>query len=390
MTGTYSRAVRRRILHVTHELSLTGVPRVGLGVLKALADSYEVRTVSSNGGQLEEEFRALGPVYILNQLPGAADRWDHPAREALSKSVGWARGTMHAPIARLWDPDIVLVNSTAALTLVPRMRLQRRRTVLYAHELGLALDRLTPAHRRLISTVPDRILAVSNAVAEELVHRRNIDGNRIAVVPPIISVAELDERAGVETIRPRRARFLVGGAGNPHWTKGVETWLFTARELVDRLGPEYVEFEWIGLRENTSSAQFRAMVRKLDLTESVTLTPATLNPYPAFRNFDVFAMTSWEESASLVVLENMALGTPVTCFRASRGPAEQLGGTGVVVERFSPTAMADAIGALLRDADRRRDIGVRERHRVARINAGENVTGKLLREFALCHPAASR
>ena len=57
-------------------------------------------------------------------------------------------------------------------------------------------------------------------------------------------------------------------------------------------------------------------------------------------------MTSWEESASLVVLEAMAQGVPVVCFRGAGGPEELIGDTGIIVDGFWPRSMAEAIAAL--------------------------------------------
>ena len=75
-------------------------------------------------------------------------------------------------------------------------------------------------------------------------------------------------------------------------------------------------------------------------------------------------MTSWEESASLVVLENMLLEKPVVCFAGSGGPPELLGDTGVIVEQFDPLVMAQAVAALARDPDKRARLGRAAHQRV--------------------------
>lgn len=373
---------RLRVLLVTHELSLTGSPRLALEAFRSLGDTVEVRTVAGSGGGLESAFRGLGPVRILNEAP---KRWGDQAPPVVGKILGRLRAPVVGLLERRWRPDVVYVNSVAAITLVPRLALERLAILLYVHELDAALDRLTDRHRSLLATLPDSYIAVSDVVAADLL-ARGIPRDRLSVAPPLIDVARIEELAGgprdddpdAVPARPR----LVGGAGNPHWTKGIELWLLMARALVDRLGQDAVQFEWIGMRENAAAIEFRAMIRKLGLQSSVRLTPETVNPYPLFRRFDVFAMTSWEESASLVVLESMALRVPVVCFAGSGGPPEQLGDTGVVIEKFSPSDMADSVAAVLADPERRVRIGARERERVAAVNAPGRVAGLLSDELA--------
>lgn len=373
---------RMRVLLVTHELSLTGSPRLALEAFRSLNSTVDVRTVSASGGGLESAFRALGPVRILNSVP---QPWRGHARPIVAQGLGRLRAPVVGLAERKWRPDVVYVNSAAAITLLPRLRLGMLAILLYVHELDAALDRLSDRHRELLTTVPDRYIAVSGAVADDLV-ARGIPSARMSVVPPLIDLSRIDALAGRSATSregPDPGRpYLVGGAGNPHWTKGIELWLLTARALADRMGQDAVRFEWVGVRDNAAAVEFRAMIRKLGLQSSVNLVAETDNPYPHLRRFDAFAMTSWEESASLVVLESMALEVPVVCFAGSGGPPEQVGDTGVVVEKFSPWDMADSIEALLTAPERRAQIGSRERDRVAAVNAPERIAGLLLDELA--------
>jgi glycosyltransferase involved in cell wall biosynthesis len=150
---------------------------------------------------------------------------------------------------------------------------------------------------------------------------------------------------------------VVGGAGNPSWTKGIDLWLLAAREATDRLGMDRLRFVWVGYRDNQAGLQFRTMISKLGLDDVVELVPETDRPYDHFARLDIFAVASWEESASLVVLEAMAAGAPVICFAPTGGPAEEVGDAGVVIPEISPHLMADAIVDLAGSPEKRLAMG---------------------------------
>jgi glycosyltransferase involved in cell wall biosynthesis len=384
---------RFRVLLVTHELSLTGAPRLALDVFKTVRSAVELRTISEAGGGLEGAYRELGEVRILNRLPGDLDRWRHPLRPRLAKVLGWLQAPGVGMLSRTWKPDVVYVNSVQAITLVPRLQLGHLPILLHVHELGVALDRMSDAHRSLLATLPDRYIAVSNAAADELTLRRGVPKERVTVIPPLIDVDRIEAMArsapaGENAERP--GTFIVGGAGNPHWTKGIELWLLMARTLVDRLGRDTVSFEWVGVRDNAAAVEFRAMVAKLDLGANVRLAAETANPYAAYRRFGVLALTSWEESASLVALENMALQVPVVCFKGAGGPVEAVGDAGVAIDRFSPEEMADSIAALIIDPKRRTEIGRRELARIIALNEPASVAGLISAEIMALAAARAR
>ena len=157
--------------------------------------------------------------------------------------------------------------------------------------------------------------------------------------------------------------------------------MLAAREAVDRLGVDRLRFVWVGYRDNPAGLQFRTMISKLGLDGVVELVPETDRAFEHFARFDMFAMTSWEESASLVVLETMAMGVPVICFAPTGGPAEEVGEAGVVISEISPHGMADAIVDLAQSAEKRRVIGNAGADRVREDFSREKSLAELARVF---------
>ena len=372
-----------RIVVLLHQLSLTGAPRLTLDILDAFRAETSLRIVSAEGGPLIDVARRLGPSVVLRQagfvrlIPKglATER----VVQVLAGGAGRLRATEQAVRLRRWKPDLVYVSSVAALPLVRMLHLTDAPVVLHVHELGSTLAWYERTYPSLILSAPNRYIAVSKAVAHDLVSSLGVPSGAISVISP-------HGLAHESAIRPMsraigRERLIVGGAGNPSWTKGVDLWLLAAREAVDRLGADRIRFVWVGYRDNRDGLQFRSMISRLGLDSQVELVAETERPYDQFARFDMFAMTSWEESASLVVLEAMAMGIPVMCFAPTGGPAEEVGGAGVVIPSMSPHAMADAIVDLAESPQRRWAMGSAGAERVRENFSREESLDKLTRVF---------
>ena len=368
-----------RVLLLMHELSPTGAPKVALSAFEQFTNDIELRTLSYLGGPLERPFRAIGSVQILvsRGWPGMS------APLGALLSFGWHRVLSQVkalwwawPLRR-WKPDVIYINSVAGLLVARRLRLPSAPVLLHVHELDHVLVAFTQHSPHLLQDLPSRYIAVSESVSEALTDRYRVPIEKVVVIPA--SVAD-PFALPLPTIR-RDARFVVGGAGVINWCKGAQLWLLMASEVKARLGPENVRFVWVGVPDNEEGWQFREMARKLSLTDEIEFVPFTPCPQDYFKQFDVFALTSWEESASLVAMENMLLEKPVVCFAGTGGPCEFVGDAGVVVSEFSPPLMADAIADLASDPARRTAIGKAARCRVLENFTAAHQAPKILKEI---------
>jgi glycosyltransferase involved in cell wall biosynthesis len=354
---------RLRVLLVMHELTRTGAPLLALRSHVAMAPSVDVRTVSRAGGPLEPDFRALGPTLVLRRGPIAPG------------PLGRVRGALAMVGATRpggWQPEVIHVNSAAALPVYQRMygvRALRRPVLLHVHESRDYLGSVERHFPGLIAGVPDAWIGVSSDVEDALVSRFGIPPGRITVIPPHIDPRWLEARAdGVDgdTGRDGAANpIVIGGAGEPSWRKGTELWLLAAAELQRRAGDGRYRFLWVGLTDNDHSRQMRAMVEKLGLVGIVELVPQTAETAAAYRRMDILLATPWEEPAGIVVLELMALGRPVVCVAGSGGPAEEVGQAGVVVDGFDVGSIADAVERVASSPDLRLSLGRAARDRVS-------------------------
>lgn len=361
-----------RVLLLIHELSPTGAPKVALSAFERFGDAVELRTLAYLGGPLRPRFAAFGPVQALVSYgwPGMSAPLGSLARFAGHRALSLAKGRLWAGPLRRWQPDIIYINSVAALLAVRRLALPPAPVLLHVHELDHVLAPFMEHSPDLLRDLPDRYIAVSHAVAEALTERFGIDPAKVTVVPAFIdAVPEIAPVApeiapfAAPTMRPD-TRWVVGGAGVINWCKGAQLWLLMAAEVKRLLGADHVRFVWVGVPENEEGWQFHEMARKLHLTDDIEFVTFTPQPQAYYRQFDVFALTSWEETASLALLENMALERSVVCFAGSGGPVEFAGDAGVTIPEFSPTDMAAAVAALCTDPTQREALGKAARQRV--------------------------
>lgn len=352
-----------KVLLLLHDLSLTGAPKLAVTAFERFQDAVELRTISYHGGPLRDRVRQLGPVQTLvsyrwpGGMPTPRDLLLFLGHRSLSvgKAQVWSR-----EIAR-WKPDVVYVNSVAGLLAAKRLRLPPTPTLLHVHELDSFLYPFSRDAPELLLGLPNRYVAVSQAVAQALTERYGVDAAKISVVPAFVEEFPLPAPAPAPA---GDARLVVGGAGVVSWVKGVPLWLLMAAEVKNRLGADRVRFVWVGMVEDEEGWRFREMARKLGLTGDIEWVPFTSRPLDHYATFDIFALTSWEDSFPLVVLESMLLEKPVVCFAGSGGAREEVGDAGVIVPKFSPPLMAEAVIALAEDPAQRAALGKAARQRV--------------------------
>ncbi len=377
-----------KVLLLLHDLSPTGAPKLAVSAFERFGDAVELRTISYHGGPLRDRVRRLGPVQTLVsfQWPGGM-----PSPRALllflghrSLSVGKAR--LWSQEVRRWKPDVVYVNSVAGLLAAKRLRLPPAPVLLHVHELDSFLYPMARDAPELLLGLPNRYVAVSQAVADALTGRYGVDPGKVAVVPAFVEDFPLPA-----PVAPRAGdgRLVVGGAGVVSWVKGVPLWLLMAAEVKKRLDAGRVRFVWVGMVEDEEGWRFREMAGKLGLTGDIEWVPFTSRPLDHYAGWDVFALTSWEETASLAMLECMLLQKAVVCFAGAGGPPEFVGAAGVVVPDFSPQDMAEAIISLAEDPDRRAMLGMAARRRVLDHFTAARQAPRLLEEIRRLAPEAA-
>ncbi|RMF24213.1 MAG: glycosyltransferase [Cyanobacteria bacterium J083] len=210
-------------------------------------------------------------------------------------------------------------------------------------------ERLSPLLAKLFYGWADGIIAVSQGVAKDLVSITNLDPSRIRVIyNPIITPELLDKSQELPDhpwFQPGEPPVILG-VGRLEPQKDFPT-LIRAFAQVRRIKP----CRLVILGRGKEKAKLEALIRELDLENEVVLLGFVNNPYAYIAKAAVFVLSSVWEGLPTVIIEAMALNTPVISTDCESGPAEILaeGKYGFLVPVGDSKAMAEKILNVLSD-----------------------------------------
>lgn len=234
------------------------------------------------------------------------------------------------------------------------------------------LFHLNRFHRHILARAT-RVIAVSNAVAKELRAQRILSESQIATVPNGIDVerfakarASFDRTQFLRGIGLPVDCLVVGSIGELRTLKRHDDFIRAAAMIVEKF-PE-TQFVLAGLDTSASGEvrkQLEKLVSELGLTDCFYFLGWLDDAERLLCAMDVFVSASETESFGLAIAEAMAARTPVVATE-TEGAREVVenGQTGLLTPIGDPKQIAEAVCALLEDADRRSEMGTRAQEAV--------------------------
>ena len=217
-----------------------------------------------------------------------------------------------------------------------------------AHSSNLRV-RLIPNLIRIFYPWADDIVTVSNGVADDFASTTGLQRERIKVIYNPVITPELFEKAREPLHHPWFAAGqppVVLSVGRLTKQKDYPT-LIRAFALVRRKYPARLMI----LGEGEERAKLEALAQELGLQDDISLPGFVDNPYAYMARAAVFVLSSAWEGFGNVLVEAMAVGTPVISTDCPSGPAEILenGRWGKLVPVGDVEELAKAIMTTLRD-----------------------------------------
>lgn len=336
---------------------LYGMERAVIELFSALRPEVEAHFVTAESFKLQDlpviselERRGLAHSFLPDGN-GGWPGWGKPSSPGEAFKLFWTTvvGNVHV-LRRGWNCDVVYLPSPryiSAWCLALAMRLRGRAVLYHCHDLAPTATVFAPWNR-LISHC---VFSTDTA--------RAVAGRYVPALPRLeYSVIPLVTRITNTTAAPCPNRIVYAGQLDRH--KGIDL-LLDAFAMVAAKCPS-AELHLAGgvsdafrkeLERQAQSQSNGGRIRILGYVEDVPALLRTaavyVQPSPPSRVQEAFGRS---------VVEAMAMGVPVVCFRSgSLGEIVQDGVTGMVCREENSAALADAILRLLDDSSLRKRLG---------------------------------
>jgi glycosyltransferase involved in cell wall biosynthesis len=196
-----------------------------------------------------------------------------------------------------------------------------------------------------------RIIAVSNGVKEIIISDYKLDARRIAVIPNPVDMASVAELSKKKPSILLPSNYLLH-VGRLKVTQKAHDILFNAFKKLHSFHPD---LKLILMGKGPDKKQIQAMIKDLDLSESVILAGWQENVYAFMARAKALVLCSRYEGWPNVLVEAMACGCPVIATDCQTGPREILCDNeyGLLVPVDDPEALARSVEKLLTDESRR-------------------------------------
>ncbi|WP_228714689.1 GT4 family glycosyltransferase PelF [Posidoniimonas corsicana] len=223
------------------------------------------------------------------------------------------------------------------------------------------------ANRLLLSRFSDLTTACCQFAAEAVEKKDGFASRSVRVVPNGIDLNEFSALAVPQDLARQRLGLdpdllYLSMVARFHPVKDHET-LVRAFDKVSKAEPS-ARLLLVG--EGPERQRIDSLVAEFGLSDRVEFTGVRSDVAAILSASDLFVLSSVSEAASLTLLEAMACGTPVVVTDVGGNPEiVRYGQDGLLIPRGDSGRMANAIIQLLRDPERRREMGVAARRRVA-------------------------
>lgn len=200
-----------------------------------------------------------------------------------------------------------------------------------------------PLATRILYPLADSIVAVSNGVALDLAKTTGLDSDRINVIYNPVITLELIEKSKEPVDHPwfkPDALPVILGVGKLEAQKDFPNLIRAFSQVIKVLPSRLMILGW-----GPDRGKLEALVRQLGLEDAIALPGHVDNPFKYMAKSSVFVLSSAWEGLPTVLIEAMAVGTPVVSTDCESGPSEILveGKYGYLTPVGDSNALATAI-----------------------------------------------
>lgn len=302
--------MKRKILFINHEETITGACKILLQTAKFFKKKYEVVVWSLQKGNAHDQFNSEFKNIIYE---------------------GRCRHRRILNTLKTINPDLVYGSTIGAYQHLRIAKKHGFRTILHIHELDSVINdytKFTGINTKELPYIADCYIAVSEEV-KKCILSRGVKSNKIHKIHEFVNEIEIQEKIS-KFDRKNKKRLNVITIGNDSKRKGFDILC----NVINRINKKRndIFFTWVGGEADTKNT-----------IKNFKHISTTENPYIYLQNSDIFVLPSREDPFPLVCLEAMCLGKPVIAYRSSGGIHTAIENCGVVVNEFNEESLVNAI-----------------------------------------------
>jgi glycosyltransferase involved in cell wall biosynthesis len=367
---------KAKVLFISHEATRSGAVLFLLNFLKwfRAKTTLPFLILIKIDGEMVSEFREIAPTLVVGRRSRASHVLVRKLHNLWLRTLEILRLKKLSADLKSEDIGLIYSNTMTNGQLLEALAHLDCPIITHVHELEQLIRRHGTLNLELVLKHTHHYVAASRAVKDNLVGRHNVLAENVDVVHSCIPAAAafIDCRQSrsqvLESLAIPNNAMVIGGCGPTNRHKGTDLFVQLARTILDRYRQAPVHFIWVGPEtRELSFNELSCLVERLGLNGHVHFVGEQAEPLRYFAAFDLFALTSLEESLGLGMLEAASLRKPTVCFGSAGGPKEFIEeDCGCVIRRLDIKMMAEEIIHLLGSHELREELGRRAAEKVSR------------------------
>jgi glycosyltransferase involved in cell wall biosynthesis len=344
-----SNSVKKKIIFISHESSLTGAPVMLLNLLSLLKGTnlFDIHIILFRGGTLEKEFYKYGKVSVLKSKDYSKQAF------LLFRGVNFLIFRIRLLLLprKIKDAEIIFNNTITNGKILRWLLGSRAKVVSYIHELESVIQKY-PKDSELTIRYSDLLICPSNIVAQNLITNHQIPKKKLAFLNYYFPLTYLNPRGLTKNTSRKSFRggfqfsenkFYVVAMGWATYRKGIDIFVDAAR--ITKYLNQNIHFVWIGdFLDEEIKIKIENEIAMHQLESIMTITGELPHSLENLLPFDLFILSSREDPYPLVVLEAALAKIPSVCFANTGGAQEFIGDDcGWIVDEISSEKLSKKI-----------------------------------------------
>lgn len=301
---------KTKLILIGHDAYKHGAQLLTLNIFKTLKQTFgiDVVCVLLEGGPLVEEYQKVGTTHVLDGTEGHFRALIEDLNQAKAYQYAICNTLVSGHCAKILHENniesIQLVHELSNLIKEYKLEDNAQGVADYSKAVVFAADFVKRSFKKVVDDAnEDKLHIIPQGIYQQL----TFDAN---------AKAKLRERLSLSS----DAKIVVN-TGFADLRKGFDLFISIARKLVKQ--DKTFQFVWVGNVKQDLAIWLLDSIEP-ELKEHIHIVPFTKEIAIYVQGADCFALTSREDPFPSVVLEALALGTPVVAFENSGGFEEPL------------------------------------------------------------------